>query len=106
MVVGFWAYATDLSTPDQAKRLFGVIGGGGIIGGLVGISLTRILLKNIGMQGLLFMAAGFMGGVILVTYLTESWVTRSAAFQRAARERTAVKEDSGKLSKMGAALEG
>jgi len=106
MVAGFWAYATDLSSSDQAKRLFGVIGGGGIIGGLVGISLTRILLKNIGMQGLLFMAAGFMGGVILVTYLTESWVARSAAFQRATRERTAVKEDSGKQSKMGAALEG
>jgi ATP:ADP antiporter, AAA family len=32
MVAAFWAYATDLASSDQAKRLFGVVGGGGVIG--------------------------------------------------------------------------
>jgi MFS transporter len=30
MVAAFFAFLTDVATPDQAKRLFGVIGGGGV----------------------------------------------------------------------------
>ena len=78
MVVAFWAYATDLASPDQAKRLFGVAGAGGVIGGWVGITTAKNLLKTIGMEGLLVLSAVLMAGVILVTFLTE-WKVRRAA---------------------------
>ncbi|MBI1940072.1 MAG: MFS transporter [Acidobacteria bacterium] len=106
LVAGFWAYATDLSSSDQAKRLFGVIGGGGVIGGLVGVSLTKILFQSIGTQGLLFVAAGFMAAVILVTFLAESWVSRSETFRKVTRAQPSGEGDSGKKSKMAAAIEG
>ncbi len=106
MVAGFWAYATDLATPDQAKRLFGVIGGGGIIGGFAGISLTRILLQELGMSGLLLLAAGLMGMVILATYLIEKLTAETDAFQNASAHRQVQQNGTEQKSKMMAALEG
>ncbi len=64
MVAAFWAYATDLTDSDQAKRLFGVVGGGGVVGGWVGISLAKVLLSRIGMPGLLMTSAILMAIVV------------------------------------------
>ncbi|HYM82090.1 MAG TPA: Npt1/Npt2 family nucleotide transporter [Candidatus Limnocylindria bacterium] len=36
LMAQFWVFANDLSNPREAKRTFGVIGVGGILGGLVG----------------------------------------------------------------------
>ncbi|MGH7570748.1 MAG: NTP/NDP exchange transporter [Gemmatimonadota bacterium] len=36
-VTTFWAYLNEMTRTDQSKRLYGLIGGGGIIGGLVGV---------------------------------------------------------------------
>ncbi len=82
LVVGFWAYATDLSSPDQAKRLFGIVGGGGIVGGFVGTGITKLLLEVIGMQALIFVGAAMMASIILVTFALERTVSRSNAFRR------------------------
>jgi AAA family ATP:ADP antiporter len=106
MVASFWAYATDISTTSQAKRLFGVIGGGGIVGGLVGSTLTRILLPEIGTQGLLFLGVALMAMIILVTYLTESLIPRSGSFLQATTRRSPEKKVSEKKTKTSAAIEG
>jgi AAA family ATP:ADP antiporter len=66
MVAAFFAFLTDVATPDQAKRLFGVIGGGGVVGGWAGSTLARTLLNTIRTQGLLFLSAALMGMIILV----------------------------------------
>lgn len=34
-VTAFWAYLTELTRTDQSKRLYGLIGAGGVIGGLL-----------------------------------------------------------------------
>ncbi|HXK59031.1 MAG TPA: Npt1/Npt2 family nucleotide transporter [Acidobacteriota bacterium] len=81
MVAAFWAYATDLSSTDQAKRLFGVIGGGGVIGGWVGISVAKLLLAGIGMVGLLVLSSGFMLAVVVITAITERLVRKSGRFR-------------------------
>ncbi|MFB3906475.1 MAG: NTP/NDP exchange transporter [Acidobacteriota bacterium] len=81
MVAAFWAYATDLSSTDQAKRLFGVVGGGGVIGGWMGISVARLLLSEIGMNGLLALSAALMLAVILITAATESLVGKTRRFR-------------------------
>ena len=36
-VTTFWAYLNEMTRTEQSKRLYGLIGGGGIIGGLVGV---------------------------------------------------------------------
>ena len=106
LVVSFWAYATDISTANQAKRLFGVIGGGGIVGGFVGSALARILLPEIGTHGLLFLAAAFMAIIILAIYLTELLIPRSGAFLQTATRTPVEKEAAEDKSKTSAAIEG
>src|SRR3990167_5628439 len=38
----FWLVANDLYRPREAKRLFGFIGSGGILGGIVGSSIAAV----------------------------------------------------------------
>jgi AAA family ATP:ADP antiporter len=85
MVVAFWAYATDISDSDQAKRLFGAIGAGGVIGGGAGISFATSLLETIGMNGLLLTSAGLMGLIGLIVMIVERKVEASGSFQLQAR---------------------
>ncbi len=106
LVAGFWAYATDLSSPDQAKRLFGVVGGGGIVGGLVGTGITKLLLERIGMQGLVFIGAGMMACIIPVIFALEKAVSRSSAFQRSFVVSSETAEMKVEKSKTNAAIEG
>jgi ATP/ADP translocase len=41
MVATFWAFANDLNTGDQAERLYGIVGLGGVVGGFVGGASCR-----------------------------------------------------------------
>ncbi len=59
-VTAFWAYVTDLTDSEQAARLFGMIGAGGVIGGWVGAAVARLLLIKLGASGLLMLCAGLM----------------------------------------------
>jgi ATP:ADP antiporter, AAA family len=79
MVAAFWAYATDITTPNQALRFFGIAGSGGVIGGWVGITFARQYLKAIGMDGLLILAAGMMALLLVIVFLLEKLV-RSGVF--------------------------
>jgi AAA family ATP:ADP antiporter len=78
LVAAFWAYATDITTPSQALRFFGIAGSGGVIGGWVGITFAREFLKAIGMDGLLVLAAGMMAVLLLVVFLLEKLVQSGA----------------------------
>src|SRR6056297_688583 len=53
MVTFFWAYTNDLFSSDQAKRTYGVVGLGGIIGGIVGSSIVVGLVSQVGRPSLL-----------------------------------------------------
>jgi AAA family ATP:ADP antiporter len=78
LVAAFWAYATDITTPSQALRFFGIAGSGGVIGGWAGITFAREFLKAIGMDGLLVLAAGMMAVLLLVVFLLEKLVQSGA----------------------------
>ncbi|HUP00913.1 MAG TPA: Npt1/Npt2 family nucleotide transporter [Gemmatimonadota bacterium] len=58
-VTTFWAYLNELTRTGQSKRLYGLIGGGGVIGGLVGATTVAALVENeqVGVGGLLVGAA-------------------------------------------------
>lgn len=43
MVATFWAFSNDINTPGQSKRLYGVIGLGGVLGGFVGATFVGVL---------------------------------------------------------------
>lgn len=59
MVIQFWNFASESFEPRQAKRLFGLIGGGGSFAAMiVGVSL-KPFVSAVGTSWLLVLASGF-----------------------------------------------
>lgn len=56
----FWALMADRFSPEQSKRLFGVIAVGGTLGAIFGPWLARILVHPLGTPALLPVAAVFL----------------------------------------------
>jgi ATP:ADP antiporter, AAA family len=53
----FWSLLADLLGHDTARRLYGPIAAGGTVGGVAGPALTKLLLADIGVAGVLVMTA-------------------------------------------------
>ncbi len=53
----FWAFMADIFRSDQGKRLFGFIGIGGTMGGILGAGLTASLAEILGPVNLLLISA-------------------------------------------------
>ena len=62
----FWLVANDLFHPREAKRLFGFIGSGGMLGGVVGSQMARFGAKIIGTEQLLLVSSLILLGSWLV----------------------------------------
>ena len=56
-VTTFWAYLTELTRSEQSKRLYGLIGAGGVIGGLMANFTVWQYIENSGIAVLLTGAA-------------------------------------------------
>lgn len=54
-LVLFWAFVSDAFTADRAKRLYGLIGLGGVLGGLAGSSVVRWGITQLGRETVLRM---------------------------------------------------
>jgi len=70
MVGLFWSFANDLTSPDQALREYGFVGGGGILGGIVGAALTGWTVERIGAAHLLLVCVGFLLAIAAVAGVT------------------------------------
>jgi AAA family ATP:ADP antiporter len=69
LISQFWTLANLIYDPRQAKRVFGFIGGGASLGGILGGSLTTFLATGIGDSNLLLVSAVVLAGcagVVLV----------------------------------------
>lgn len=87
IVAQFWAFANDLYTVEQGKRLFAVVGMGASIGSAVGAKATGFLLDTIklGVYELLIVA-----GILLVGSAALTWL---AYARESRRKRDASKEE-------------
>ena len=56
----FWSFVVDIFNSEQGKRLFGILSAGATLGGLLGASLTSILVKYVGHSGLLIISVIFI----------------------------------------------
>lgn len=70
----FWVMANLVYNPREAKRLFGFIGSGAILGGILGGYLTSLLAPIIGNENVIFIAAVFLG--ICIHLLNKIWSAR------------------------------
>jgi AAA family ATP:ADP antiporter len=81
MVAVFWAFANDLNTGDEAERLYGIVGLGGVLGGFVGATMVSGLVGEMGRAPLLFACLGptaLIGGLAV-------WIHRRETDAPAAR---------------------
>lgn len=54
MVTFFWAYSNDIFNSDQAKRTYGIVGLGGIVGGIAGSTVVASYVGELGRPSLLY----------------------------------------------------
>jgi AAA family ATP:ADP antiporter len=68
LISQFWTLANDVYDARQAKRLFGLIGGGACLGGALGASVTAITVQEFGSNNLLLVSAATLAicvGIVL-----------------------------------------
>ena len=53
MVATFWAFSNDITTSEEAERMYGIVGLGGVVGGFVGASVVSTLVQDVGRTWLL-----------------------------------------------------
>jgi AAA family ATP:ADP antiporter len=69
MISVFWSLMVDVFSANQATRLFALIAAGGAMGAIAGPLLTRLLVKGLGMNGMLLLAAAGFALVIPLVHL-------------------------------------
>jgi AAA family ATP:ADP antiporter len=69
MVALFWSLANDLNPPDDARRTYGIIGAGGIVGGTVGSAVTGWSVEHLGAPNLLLVCVACLVAIALIARL-------------------------------------
>jgi ATP:ADP antiporter, AAA family len=65
-IAQFWAYANDVCTPDEGKRLFAVIAFGASSGAVFGAWIARHLIHALGVSALLLAAAAVLAASLML----------------------------------------
>jgi AAA family ATP:ADP antiporter len=66
LISQFWTLANEVYDARQAKRLFGLIGGGACLGGALGASITFITVQEFGSNNLLLVGAATLGVCVAI----------------------------------------
>jgi AAA family ATP:ADP antiporter len=85
VIAQLWAFANDVYTVDQGKRLFAIVGFGASLGAIAGAFATGQLVKQWGPYPFLLGAAVLLGVCMLLTNLVDRR-ERAAAMGRAQTE--------------------
>lgn len=68
VVAQFWAFANDVYTEEQGRRLFPIVGVGASLGAWVGSLATKYMLEFFGPYQLMMVAAALLALCILLTW--------------------------------------
>lgn len=82
VIAQFWAFANDLFSESEGKRLFGIVAVGSAVGGIVGAQTAKRFFDATAEGRLMFVAAGLLLGALALTWLAnlrESRRPRAAA---------------------------
>ena len=70
LISQFWTLANAIYESRQARRLFGFIGGGASLGGMMGSSLTVLVVSRVGTTNLLLVSAAVLAACAAITIVT------------------------------------
>lgn len=94
-----WLWANSAFDPRTARRVFGLIGTGGIAGAIAGGLFTGTFAAELGASNLLFVAAG-MVGLVLAALRFAPPATASGPSNEAARPESPTETPSGRLPRL------
>jgi ATP:ADP antiporter, AAA family len=69
MVATFFAFSNDSVDSDMAKRLYGIVGLGGVAGGAFGSSVVAGAVKKLSIPGWMFVCMGLGVVIVVLAYL-------------------------------------
>jgi ATP:ADP antiporter, AAA family len=69
MVTMFWTLMNDSVEAEDAKRLYGMVGLGGVAGGMIGATLVRSSVENLGRENVLLLCAVPIALIGIIGYL-------------------------------------
>jgi ATP:ADP antiporter, AAA family len=72
IVAQFWAFANDLYTEEQGKRIFALIAIGQAVGSVVGSTVVSTLVREIGTREMFLISAALLGVSTAITVLVSS----------------------------------
>jgi AAA family ATP:ADP antiporter len=75
VVAQFWAFANDVYTEEQGKRLFALVGVGAASGAMIGSAVAMVLARTLGVYQMLLVSAGILvlfAALIQVVHVRES----------------------------------
>jgi len=84
VIAQFWAFANDLYTPEQGKRLFPLIGVGASLGAWLGSVRAGQLMESFGPSRLMIGAAAGLGVCVLLSRVVNRVTEREARLPAAA----------------------
>ncbi len=77
MVATFFAFLNDSVTPDAAKRLYGLVGLGGVTGGVFGATTVRALIDRLGREDWLWICFGLAVAIAVLAWAAGRVVDRN-----------------------------
>ena len=78
----FWAFANDLYTEEQGKRLFPILGIGSSLGALVGSQVASLFFRDLGVARLLLVAGVLMAGSLFLIWRVNRQACEACSTQR------------------------
>src|SRR5918995_448324 len=69
LISQFWTLANAIYDPRQAKRIFGFIGGGAALGGMLGAGITSLIAETVGTNTLVLWSSFFLAACIGIVVL-------------------------------------
>jgi len=106
MVATFFAFLNDSVTPDKAKRLYGLVGLGGVMGGAFGSLIVKIWIKQISMGTWLWITFAVGAVIILLAKTAGALVDKDLKKPNLNRGRDEPAEPADGKQKSNPALEG
>ena len=103
VVAQFWAFANDVYSPEQGKRLFAIVGFGASFGAVGGAWLAKMIVEPIGTAQMLLIGAALLVSCIVVTNVVHRREAARAARARAAAAATGAVASSAASSATGGA---
>jgi AAA family ATP:ADP antiporter len=79
VIAQLWAFANDVYTVEQGKRLFAIVGVGAALGAIAGSFATGQLVKQLGPYPFMLGAAGLLGICMLLTNIVGARERRARA---------------------------